>query len=426
MTWADVWGWDGWDAIGGVIAGIWDDVDDEPAFWDAIAKYIEGRPELDYDKIMEMAVTQANLNRPDVETPFGRVTTDRDPKTGESVTRQEYTKDVQGLAEMLTRNAGADINPYAAPDSMRGQMLGGLMNDRETHMGLPLSEWTAPDFSREGARDPVGNYWDREDDDEESDPAGKPFNRVGEGPSWEDYYGDRNWEARDLEQINQMADFFDWSQRQGHDWSSSDWNINDALNEYSPDDSQLEGSDPPAWKQWIIENAPGLGAFIGRVGGAIAGVPGGATVGRWIASYFVDNYWEKNQWQNPADPATLPQSADDFVSNWMDYGYTPEQNPTNPDAKFYDSEGRLVDGHGTVYVDEYGNISNTDWSWGNWYDDPSGDSPGLNTRFTRSGQYGSARDSGPGGVREPAGYALPSGGICNKDANGNWVCTKPK
>jgi hypothetical protein len=68
--------------------------------------------------------------------------------------------------------------------------------------------------------------------------------------------------------------------------------FNEILDAHIP--PPLEGSDPSAVEQFVVENAGNLG----MAAGAALGIPGLGLVGNALAN----NYWGANQWQSPVAP----------------------------------------------------------------------------------------------------------------------------
>lgn len=140
-----------WGTIADLAGSALDYLDDNEWLGNTITRLIAENPELDYDKILELAVQEATLNAPNVYTPQGTTTTTFDPETNQPTITKTYTPEIQALYEMLVGNAGAPIDTYHAPDSFQ-PMLGKYINDREDHMGLPNTTYTPWARSQGGAR----------------------------------------------------------------------------------------------------------------------------------------------------------------------------------------------------------------------------------------------------------------------------------
>jgi hypothetical protein len=84
--------------------------------------------------------------------------------------------------------------------------------------------------------------------------------------------------------------------------SSNGPGFNDALNRAIPGAAQ--GSNPGRVAQFAINNAGRIGTAVGQA----TGVPGLGLVGRALNR----QYWQNNQWQNPAD--NLPPSGNDQIN----------------------------------------------------------------------------------------------------------------
>lgn len=95
------------------------------------------KPELDYEKLKEMAAQNALIQSPDQNTPTMISNWTVDPKTGERKQDLTYRPEFQALLESLTRKAGTPFETYRAPTSMTEGLLGARINTLNKQSGLP-------------------------------------------------------------------------------------------------------------------------------------------------------------------------------------------------------------------------------------------------------------------------------------------------
>jgi hypothetical protein len=135
----DITGGDSGGGIGDLFGKAFDFLGENDWMGDAIVRLIAENPEMDYDQIIDMAITQSKLNAADVYTPQGTSKTTFG-EDGKPTVTQTYTPEIQALYEMLVGNAGAPSDTYHAPYNF-DPMMGQYINDREQNMGLPQTEY---------------------------------------------------------------------------------------------------------------------------------------------------------------------------------------------------------------------------------------------------------------------------------------------
>jgi len=320
-------GEDGWGTFGELAGSAVDWLSDEDNAWflKSLTDLAFEYPELDYDKLMEMAVNQARINSVDVNSPSGTVRWDIDPETGKRTVTQRYSEQVQPLFDMLVRQAGAPITAdsyYRNPQGMGETMLGYLQDQWMTGHGLEPQGYTRPIFTREGVQFPAtsGNPPDNT--------GGPPDNTGGNQNDFPDRYDnlrDRaNWW---MGRVN--SDWWDRigshnppEQIEGNEGDEED-GFNETLNELFDEFQVADG-----FREWAMANSDTIGRALGVAGGLAGwatGLPGlgrglKALEQRWVDWQYANGY----TLQNPAD--VPPSELDQWISDWENYGTDPEQS----------------------------------------------------------------------------------------------------
>ncbi len=174
-----------WDDILGTVGDVWDWFEGSDTAQDILGSVLQkslwDQPELDYDKIMEMAVKQALIDSPDQYTPTMASTWEVDPTTGKRVQNVQYRPEFQGLLDMLVNEAGTLQDTYRAPTGMTEGLLGSRMNHLLGQSGMAPVDHQRYQFP---TREPAGgtdSFGVEDDESEPSSPAGPGSVRVGPG-----------------------------------------------------------------------------------------------------------------------------------------------------------------------------------------------------------------------------------------------------
>lgn len=319
----------GWfdDLLGGagdILGDVWDWFDDSDFAQDALGAILQqtlyDSPELDYDKIMEMAVQQALIDSPDQNTPTMTSTWDVDPETGKRTQNLAYRPEFQGLLDMLVQRAGSPKDTYRAPAGMTEDLLGSRMNHLLGQSGLDPVEHQRFQFPQYPTTTFGGDSFSG-DVDEESDPSGPatfgprgPGNETGDenppvgggyqGPGRDGYDPfDPSWENGQL--IRDLTSRYgDYASGTDSPMGFNDW-LNDNIG-----DNWNQGGDAEAW---LLRNSDDIGKWLGRMIGSAAGIPGGGFIGDWLGDRALELYFQSNPDLVLSSPADVPGSPlDDF------------------------------------------------------------------------------------------------------------------
>jgi hypothetical protein len=300
--------------IGNLFGKAFDFLGENDWMGDAIVRLIAENPEMDYEQIIDLAITQSKLNAADVYTPQGTSKTTFDADGKPTVT-QTYTPEIQALYEMLVGNAGAPSDTYHAPRNF-DPMMGRYINDREQHMGLPQTEyepWRSSGGGGVNFPQIVPNL-----------PPGMMTTNNGTTPGDNVRADQGNGE---MLRNDQMTAFMDYTIRNNSNWQSPDFKWEDAMNEYAGEIPV--GTDPGMFEQFMVEH----GDQVAGLAGGLSGVTGAGTIAKFIASKFQDNYWEDHQWANAIEETEF--NADDIanrdaINNYLNGGAQQSPNYQPP------------------------------------------------------------------------------------------------
>lgn len=104
------------------------------------------KPEIDYEKLREMAAQNALIQSPDQNTPTMISDWTVDPKTGERKQVLSYKPEYQALLDSLVNRASTPFETYRAPESMTTGLLGARINTLNKQSGLPEVSHTRATF----------------------------------------------------------------------------------------------------------------------------------------------------------------------------------------------------------------------------------------------------------------------------------------
>lgn len=331
MAWTD---W--FDDVAGWLGDAWDWFDDSDTAQDILGAILQGtlydNPELDYDKLMEMAIKQATIDSPNQYTPTMTSEWTVDPETGERTQNLQYRPEFQSLLNMLVQRAGSPKDTYRAPTGMTEGLLGSRMNhllaqsgqDPVNHQRFQFPEYPYADFSGmfqpstpntpntptpQGPRAP--NVNPNEPGDEDTvvgggyEQIGDGFNQNGDGFAGQfDPSFDQRGVVDDL--VNRGPNANDFGSGTAPDQGFLDW---------------LDNNIGPNWRNgtpfesWVIENSDSLGKWAGRIIGAAADIPGGGQIGQWIAGQLEELYFQAHPNLALSNPADIPPGGMDELIN---------------------------------------------------------------------------------------------------------------
>lgn len=324
--------WSDWiDAAG----SVWDWFEGSDTAQDLVGAGLQAwlydQPELDYDKLMEMAIKQATIDSPDQFTPTMTSQWTVDPETGKREQNLQYRPEFQSLLDMLVQRAGSPKETYRAPEGMTTDLLGSRMNhllgqsglDAVDHQRFQFPEYAYADFSgmgsggtpntgTPGTTNPHTPPPGANDNEEEQTPVGGGFENQGDGfnqdgdgfagmfgPSYDE------WMVRN-DLINRGPNANDFGSGPAPDQGSfTDWLDNNI-------GTNWRNGTP--FESWVIENSDDLGKWAGRIIGAATDLPAGGKIGEWVAGLLEEAYFRANPnlaLSNPADPGTIPPDGMD-------------------------------------------------------------------------------------------------------------------
>lgn len=328
------------------IGDVFDWFDDNDWATDALGAILQNQlrdaPELDYEKLKEMAAQNALIQSPDQNTPTMISNWTVDPKTGERRQDLSYRPQFQALLDSLVNRAGNPIETYRAPSAMTEGLLGARINTLNKQSGLPEINYRRATFpTRPGIggsvpgstppptnpppSGPVGpgnhpihpppNETGTNEDDQSTGGPGPAGNHGGYDPF------DPSWDNAELirDLTDRYSNYLRDSTGNFRPGSAPPQSFNDWLNENIGDNWHQGGEA----EGWLLRNSDKIGKWLGRFAGLVSGIPGLGNVGEWLGNQALETYFQahpglvlSNPMQNP--PADPLQGLWDSVANRND------------------------------------------------------------------------------------------------------------
>jgi len=335
-----------WDKVFDIVGNVADWFDDSDNAQDILGatlqKLLYDAPEMDYDKLIEMAIKQAEIDSPDQYTPTMTSLWEVDPETGKRTQNLAYKPEFQSLLNMLVQRAGSPKDTYRAPTGMTEGLLGARMNTLLRQSGKPevdhkrfeFPEGIYADFGDIFNSPPSGNAPPPGNTPPPSNntppPNTPPANNVPPP-----VVAQPGGEQGGADQIGSSNGFPNYSGPVGSGGAAG-WTNYDILQNGFPTSFPGGGSgpispnDPFSWLpdelqplepgslegiEWA-ERAGLIGRGAGTVVGAATGIPGLGSAGDWIGDMLGENYFNNHVFQSPADiPPTELMRILDAISD---------------------------------------------------------------------------------------------------------------
>jgi hypothetical protein len=133
-----------WSAISGIAGNVLDWFGDNEWAGDlateGIRKLTYDEPEIDWDKLMELAKAETIMNTPNMQNEFGYSRAVMDPETGQMTINSGMSPELLGLVNTMVGDMANPIETYRNPFGGTGGVMEKMMNARERFTGAPETQ----------------------------------------------------------------------------------------------------------------------------------------------------------------------------------------------------------------------------------------------------------------------------------------------